>query len=406
MARLVVLTLTALLAVAGESVNDPCAAIAGKKWVHPAEARACLTAFPVDPVVKANTIEVLNKTLAFHTSVNYQVHAPPPFQDDVNEDLLADLARVASKEDYQSEFELHLDLFRSFKRVNDGHCVVINYCYDSLYISYLPTPLVLLTRPDGKQDVFIAPEAFEVASAEFGDEIEFWQNALPGKLKGQLQSLSGARVLLLNGEDPFVAVNKNALVTGSYQGFGTRQTSFFSSYYRGDKGWLYNMGNFAQQIHPLTDSVELTIMRNNSGEIDVVTLPYRSRFGSQSKNFTDSASYRANNCVATMTTNGYDLYTPPYFTSDPESPSPNPLTYAQQQPLLNPSDARRHRVNVLLDATPLTDVDLPERMQPSGPSLNSSYSVAQFYLMEDNTTGVLAWEAFPRPISQRFRIVC
>jgi len=56
MARLVVLALTALLAVAGESVNDPCAAIAGKKWVHPAEARACLTAFPVDPVVKANVL--------------------------------------------------------------------------------------------------------------------------------------------------------------------------------------------------------------------------------------------------------------------------------------------------------------------------------------------------------------
>jgi len=132
-------------------------------------------------------------------------------------------------------------------------------------------------------------------------------------------------------------------------------------------------------------------------------LPYRSRFGSQSKNFTDSASYRANNCVATNTTNGYDLYTPPYFTSDSGTPSPNPLTYAQQQPLLNPSDTRRHRVNVLLDATPLTDVDLPERMQPSGPSLNSSYSVAQFYLMEDNTTGVLALGSFSAPNFSAFQ---
>lgn len=35
-------------------VRDPCAKIAGKKWVLPAEARACLTAFPVDPVIKSN----------------------------------------------------------------------------------------------------------------------------------------------------------------------------------------------------------------------------------------------------------------------------------------------------------------------------------------------------------------
>ncbi|THV02344.1 hypothetical protein K435DRAFT_920625 [Dendrothele bispora CBS 962.96] len=409
MTRRTLLALTALLVVARGGVvvaaananEDACAVIGGKKWVHPKQARDCLNTFPVDPFVKANTIEVLNKTLAFHTSVNYQIQAPPPFQNDVKEDLVADLARIASKDDYGSEFELHLDLFRTFKRVNDGHCAVINYCYDSLYISYLPTPLVLLTQPDGEQNVFIAPEAFDVASAEFGEEIEFWQNALPGELKGQLQSLSGARVLLIDGQDPFIAVNKNALITGSYQSFGTRQNSFFASYYRGDKGWLYSMGNFAQQTHPLTDSVELTIMRNNSSGIDVITLPYRSRFGSQSKNFTDSASYRANNCVATNTTNGYDLYD--YFSSASEeataTPTPNSLTYAQQQPLLNPSDVRRHPLNVLLDASPLTDIDLPEEMQPSNltEALNSSYSVAQFYLMEDNKTGVLALGSFSAP---------
>lgn len=60
----------------------------------------------------------------------------------------------------------------------------------ALYATYLPLPLVHLTAPDGTQGVHIAPEAFEVASAEFKDEVEFWQNALPGKLKGQLASVS------------------------------------------------------------------------------------------------------------------------------------------------------------------------------------------------------------------------
>ena len=35
-------------------VPDPCLAIAGKEWVLPREARACMSAFPLDPVIKAN----------------------------------------------------------------------------------------------------------------------------------------------------------------------------------------------------------------------------------------------------------------------------------------------------------------------------------------------------------------
>lgn len=79
--------------------------------------------------LSSQLIEVVNKTLAFHTSVNYQIQAPPPYANDVHEDLLADLARINQTE-YPSEFDLHLDFYRSFKRANDGHCGVYNYCYD------------------------------------------------------------------------------------------------------------------------------------------------------------------------------------------------------------------------------------------------------------------------------------
>lgn len=34
--------------------SDPCAAIAGQKWVAPADVRACFTSFKVDPVEQAN----------------------------------------------------------------------------------------------------------------------------------------------------------------------------------------------------------------------------------------------------------------------------------------------------------------------------------------------------------------
>ena len=52
-------------------------------------------------------------------------------------------------------------------------------------MTYLPTPLVIV---DG-HDVHIAPEAFDVASVEFGEDISFWQEALPGDLKGNLHKV-------------------------------------------------------------------------------------------------------------------------------------------------------------------------------------------------------------------------
>ena len=60
----------------------------------------------------------------------------------------------------------------------------------ALFLTFLPTPLVLLTDSAGHQSVHIAPEAFDVATAEFKDEVQFWQNALPGSLKGKLSSVS------------------------------------------------------------------------------------------------------------------------------------------------------------------------------------------------------------------------
>ena len=60
----------------------------------------------------------------------------------------------------------------------------------ALFVTYLPTPLVLLTDDQGHQNVHIAPEAFTVATAEFGDEMNVWQDALPGPLQGQLESVS------------------------------------------------------------------------------------------------------------------------------------------------------------------------------------------------------------------------
>lgn len=51
-------------------------------------------------------------------------------------------------------------------------------------------------------------------------------------------------------------------------------------------------------------------------------------------------------------------------------------------------------MNAILDATTLANVELPEELQPIPVALNESYSVAQFYLLNDNITGVLALGSF------------
>ncbi|CDO71106.1 hypothetical protein BN946_scf184844.g110 [Trametes cinnabarina] len=380
--------------------SDPCAAIANQTWAAPADVRACFSSFPVNGTIKENyayrvfvhlqIIEVVNKTLAFHTSVSYEKRAPEPFTADVHEDVLADLARIRGQT-YANEFDLHVDLSRTLKRLNDGHCVYINQCFDSLFLTFLPTPLVLLTDATGKQSVHIAPAAFTVATAEFKDEVSFWQNALPGALKGQLASLAGARVLAINGQDPFVAVNANAQVAGSFQGLGTRQNGFFSSYNTGATGWTYIMGNFAQQSLPLVDSVTLTIQRVNSSTTDTITLPYRSRIASTAIPWTDAQSFHENNCVAIPGTNGEDLYAAPERRRGLPT---NPANKFRQAPVPEVTSAsKREPLDVMLDTAPLQDVVLPPGLTPQNPLVGST-GVAQFFMLKDKKTGVLALGSF------------
>lgn len=120
-------------------------------------------------------------------------------------------------------------------------------------------------------------------------------------------------------------------------------------------------------------------------------MPYRSRFGSGSKNFTDLASYRENNCVATNTTNGQNLYD---IAVNDYADNPGSVAYYQQQPSVSIKDARQHALNVIMDGTPLSDINLPEQLEPTLPPLNESYSVAQFYMLDDERTGVLALGSF------------
>ncbi|KAJ7242900.1 hypothetical protein C8J57DRAFT_1084010 [Mycena rebaudengoi] len=356
---------------------DPCTLIGGRKWVAPEDVRACFESFKVDPKIKNNILEVVSKTLAFHTSVNYQIQAPQPFAQDVHEDLFADLARISGSH-YASDYDLHVDLSKSLKRLNDGHCIWINACYVTLtckialYTNFLPIPLAFLTEKDGSQNIHIVPEAFQIATAEFPDQISVWQDALPGSLKGKLESLSGAKVLLINGKTALDAVDANTFITGSYQGLSSRQNSFFSSYARDASTFVYNMGDFAQQSLPRDDFVELVIQRVNQTTSDKIRLPYRARIGAETVPFNSSASYRANNCVPVDGTNGIDVYADSFVASASRI---SPEEKFQQVPAISPSSQKSSRTS---------------RKQ----RLNGSFLGGAFFMQADGKTGVFALGSF------------
>ena len=92
-------------------------------------------------------------------------------------------------------------------------------------------------------------------------------------------------------------------------------------------------------------------------------------------------------------TNGVDLYDDKAGIQTYQQ-TPPPIAYFQQQPSVDYEDARKQPINVILDGLPLTDIDLPESLQPNMSALNQSYSVAQFYILKDNITGVLALGSF------------
>jgi hypothetical protein len=154
------------------------------------------------------------------------------------------------------------------------------------------------------------------------------------------------------------------------------------------------MGQFAQLSLPLADSATLTIQRVNSSKVETVTIPYRSRIGATTIPFTNSTSFRANNCRAVAGTNGADVYdgAAEDDTHLDGLASHPPIRFAQMAKV-SKKDLRRHAINVALDTAPPSDVVLPPGLAPPA-GLNGSASVAQFYMLPDNKTGVLALGSF------------
>lgn len=108
--------------------------------------------------------------------------------------------------------------------------------------------------------------------------------------------------------------------------------------------------------------------------------------------FSDSASLVANNCVATDTTNGAD--------ANAVADGASPVAAVRRLPggrfapktQIPPQVLQKHSISVLVDDKPQSDIVLPPPLQPATPV--SGTGVAQFYLLQDGKTGVLALGSF------------
>ncbi|KAB5588032.1 Peptidase family s41 domain containing protein [Ceratobasidium theobromae] len=359
--------------------------IAKQAWSKPSEVEECISSFSFNATLRDNVVDVVSRIFdQFHTSTSFHLNMPAPYADSTV-DILGELRRIRATV-YKSDFEVHQDVSKTVKRLGDGHANYFNYCYDSLYVTYLPFPLAVLesSSMDGTQNIYIVPEAFEVVTKEFGDEaVKAWQSAL-GR---NLSDFNGAQIVLINGEDPWVVVDSYATVSGNFQARSIRQNSFFASY-RLSK---YRMGDFAQSPWPTRgDTISLTIIRNGTTAQEIYRVPYLSRIGSATVAFSDAQSLWESNCRATRFTNA------DYPSADALL---SPITETKRGPPDGERDgAQSNNKPQIVDGRPLAtsaltldgrqdDPSLPDRLFPTGEvsAMGSMY----WFILEDEKTAVL-----------------
>ncbi|CEL60461.1 hypothetical protein RSOLAG1IB_09654 [Rhizoctonia solani AG-1 IB] len=377
--------------------SDPCTKIVNQAWSKPSEVSSCLSSFPFNATLRDNVMDVLSRTFSqFHTSTNFHLKMPDPFTDDTV-DLIGEFQRIRTTT-YKSDLELHRDISTTVKRLGDSHAGYVNYCYDSLFSTYLPFPLAVLARPGAEevQNIYVVPEASEVVASEFGTQaVDIWKAALGGR---NLTEFNGAQIVAIDGQDPWTVVDNYAATAGGFQAKTTRQNGFFASY----DMWSYTLGGFAQTaLPPPSDAVSLTLIRNGTTSQETYNVPYLSRIGSKTVGFTDSQSLWSNNCLPTRKTNGgfpsnavANSKMKTMAGSKPtaeEDPFSQPAKF-QTAPIMAPIvDGRRETFANLVYDEP-RDIALPERLLPNGQV--SGYGALSWYMLDDGKTAVLWMSSF------------
>ncbi|TFK84989.1 hypothetical protein K466DRAFT_204796 [Polyporus arcularius HHB13444] len=341
---------------------DPCAKIAGKQFVPPADALACLKSFPFNETLRQNVLTVVSRVFDFYTFEDYYLKSPPPFQDStVN--IRAELARI-NRTHYATDYDFNQDLYFFTNQLNDGHTRWLPNC-QTTFQNLLPAPLVTLEEK-GVQNVFVAPDSVEFVSllgtayTSFFDSIGFnWKR------------LAGAKVLKIEGQDPYEYAKVIAATkSGNYLDHGVRVNSVFSSYRISGNDYSQRFGDIAGPAFPDLTSLTLTLVPVNSTRAETVKVPFLSNYLGEP--FTNKADFWAANCAANDETNGVD------FKND-----------AQMAKISAQKATKLAKASIVQDVGPKSAVGLPSQFQPSLPTVPGSEGVIKSYILPDNKTGVM-----------------
>ncbi|KAJ7253056.1 hypothetical protein B0H12DRAFT_602616 [Mycena haematopus] len=337
--------------------GDPCAVIAGKTFALPSDALACLKSFPFNETLRQNVLtHNIARVFDFFTFEDYYLQSPPPFQESTV-DIRAALARINTTK-YTTDYDFNVDLYNFVTRMNDGHTRWFPNCYTS-FQNLLPAPVVSL-EVNGVQGVYIVPDLVDfipLLGTDYTDLITIdWQR------------LAGAKVISIEGQDPYAYVDFIAkTVSGNYLDHGVRVNSVFSSYRLSGADYSQRFGDLAGPTGVAQNSLTFELVTANSTKIETVTVPYIASFAGI--DFTDQASYWANNCVATDGTNGVDFKTSAGLTSN---------ILQRKQPKAN-----------IIDKSSTNAVGLPTQFEPTLPTVGGDEGVMKSYILPGNKTGVM-----------------
>jgi hypothetical protein len=92
-----------LAAPTSDDNSDPCVYVAGKAFVDPADALACLKSFPFNETLRQNVLSVVSRVFDFYTFEIFYSDSPAPFQESTT-DIRAQIQRISSTQYEVSAF--------------------------------------------------------------------------------------------------------------------------------------------------------------------------------------------------------------------------------------------------------------------------------------------------------------
>ncbi|KAH7339972.1 hypothetical protein B0J17DRAFT_716957 [Rhizoctonia solani] len=343
--------------VAGEVVEratDPCAAIAGKPYVAPSAAMACLKSFPYNATLAKNVLDVVTKVTPFFTFEDWQKRTPEPFTE-ATSNLDVEFARIKATK-YTTDYDFNRDVYNVINRLDDGHTLWLPACYWAAFQNIVPAPLIALDK-NGSQDIYIAPNSVQFISLLGTNYTSYYDG------KGfNWKKYAGAKVHTIDGVSAWKYVNGIATnYSGNYIDHNVRVNSVFTNYRVTEDGaWSQRLGDFGGPIFPDKDSLTLSLTAANSTKAETVKFEYRASY--LGAPFTDGASYWETNCARTM------LQTV--------------STTGKRQPVAK------------ISALPAQSVGLPQHNLPTQPDVINGTGVVKAYVLPDKKTGVLMVGSF------------